>query len=109
MDSFDALLITDVEILRKPATQDAYGNKSQEPTVIATVKGRVSQPRLRPYERQSETKLSADRWIVYMRPYAGLTEHDWLQVNGLLLNIMTVSNPGLLDHHYEVMCEVVKP
>jgi hypothetical protein len=78
----------------------------------------------------SETSLGIATYLVFLRPLSvdvpavPLNNHHFLQVRrpddwtldpndpnsgAVMYNITDVDNPGMLDHHYEVMATVIKP
>jgi hypothetical protein len=110
-DPFDSLLISDMDIFAPPAAADAAGQKDFDPmnpgSPVATVKARVSTLG-RPRESSRATRRSHSRTtLIFMRPYAGLTEKHWLRVAGVFYNILGIDDPGLMGHHYECYVQVV--
>ncbi len=104
------------DILANQGAIDAYGQRSnqvQDFVVIATVPCYVSTDAPgRPHEYVVEKESSVDWTRVFMRPPAlpggePLTPHHWLRIENELYNVFNILNPGLLDHHYEVVCKVV--
>ncbi len=107
VDPFDAQLISDCEILAPNPTPDEAGQLSGAPTVVATVKARLSQGRGRVKERKSEKKVGIAYHTIFMRPYAGLTiKHD-LRLGGTRYDIIHIDNPGGMGHHFECTVEEI--
>jgi hypothetical protein len=111
-DPFDSLLISDMDIFAPPAAADAAGQKDFDPmnpgSPVATVKARVSTlGRSFGREFKSDKKVALAHNVVFMRPYAGLTEKHWLRVAGVFYNILGIDDPGLMGHHYECYVQVV--
>jgi hypothetical protein len=112
MDSFDDLLISRCSILRRTAGVDAYNNQLTDRAPVATdVPCRLSQTAMfsRSNETKAEKSVAVKHATIFMRPYAGLTEHDWLLLDDKQWNIIAINNPSGADHHWEVAVELVAP
>lgn len=117
-DPFDEWMNKTCEILENQGTADSYGQKSNQvqsfPT-IATVPCRVSTDAIgRPHEFKVEKKSSLAYSRIFMRPPvlpggAKLDSHHWLKIDGDFYDIFEVENPAGLDHHYEVIAELITP
>ena len=112
MDSFDDLLISRCNILRRSTVKDTHGNTSRDFTTLATdVPCRLSQTAM--FSRSKETK--ADKSVatkgatLFIRPYAGLNEHDWILLAGKMWDVVAINNPSGADHHWELAIENVAP
>lgn len=119
-DVFDKLMNTTCQITHKVKYDgpgvDKYGHPDQ--TLIndirawpcrVSVKGAGNE-----YKIGKESAKSTH--VVFMRPPTAddvgtpfkLTVHNYLiLLDSTILNILSVNNPSLLDHHYEVQCEQV--
>lgn len=118
-DPFDNLLNKTCAILKNQSAKDGYGQKSAQPrdftTILDNVRCRISTDAIgRPKEFKVEKKSSLSYVVIFMRPPAlpggaKLTPHHWLKIEGQFYNIFEVKNPGGLNHHYEVISELVIP
>lgn len=111
-DPFDALLISTCTILAKGnGSPDSDNHESQAfSTVASNIPCRVSTAALgRPKEYKTEKQASENYRTIFMRPYAGLTPHHWLQIDGVLYNIFEIKNPSGLNHHFEIIAQVLIP
>jgi hypothetical protein len=108
-DRFDSLLISTCSILIKGTDGvDVYNVEFQNLTPVATdVRCRVSS--LTGREWKQGKKVSVNTKKIFMRPFTGLTEHHWIQVGSVVYDILDIENPSLMDHHYEILVEEVKP
>ena len=108
-DVFDSLLISSCDVYRKGAgSADAYGVEDQTLTLVqAGVACRFSQLGGREFKKDKSFSIGKNK--VFLRPNANVNEHSWLKFNGDYYNVLTVSNPSGMDHHYEVEVELVKP
>lgn len=108
-DQFDSLLNATCSILIKgSAGVDIYNVESQALSPVATdVRCCVST--LTGKEWKQGKKVSVNTKKIYMRPFPGLTEHHWIQVGNVIYDITDIENPHLLDHHFEILVEEVKP
>ena len=131
-DAFDAQLNQTCNIMvRNQGAGNSYGVSSPNFVTIATgVLCRVALGRGRAKEWKEQKKIAKNYRIVYMRPWYAdqapdgsflrnhvvggttyntqpLTHDHWLQFIGQNYDIMQVENPGEVDHHLEVYCELV--
>lgn len=111
-DIFDAFLISSCQIFQKSGALNRYKTETNDLTPIATVPCRVSS--LTGKETIVGKEISINTKKIFMRPYAALTTKHVLKVatvGGTVMtyNILDIENPSLLDHHYEVLVEEVKP
>lgn len=108
-------------ILKKGVgVRDTYRQESQEFTPVATGIPCLEDPDGlgRPREFKSEKQSAESYRVIYMRPYAGLTVHHWLQLasDGVRRNIVEIkpyrdfgSDDPTALHHYEVLVQIVTP
>ncbi len=112
--AFDDLLTQKCSILRLASdAKDNYGNKTSAFVPIATdVPCRVTQIKARVVEFRTDKKVSTDRVMVFLRSATDITEHDWLEIDGLRLDVLNVASQisqGASAHHLQVTCEAIKP
>lgn len=109
-DPFDATLVSDCDILAPNMVKDEAGQLSGAPTVVDTVKARLSQGRGRTKEFKAEKKVGVAYHTIFMRPYPALTiKHD-LRLGGKRYDIWHIDTPTGLDgqiHHYECTVEQI--
>lgn len=112
-DDFDALLTDTGDILKKgSAPTGKYRQPSQDLTPLATaIACRVSTKALgRPHEQAQEFQASENFRTIYMRPFEGLTPHNWMRIDSALYDIFEVKIVKNLDstpHHYELIAKLV--
>lgn len=118
VDPFDSLMNKTATILENQSASDDYGKKPaqvQDFTVIGTIPCFVSTDAPgRPHEYVVEKESSVDFSRVFMRVPVlpggvDLSTHHWLKIGEDFYNVFNILNPGLLDHHLEVVCKIVTP
>ena len=83
-------------------TFDDYGQPVMGATTVATVPGLI-QPR-----RAREVALASQEGVVlgdlagYIAPLAGLTTHDWVEMDGIRYDILSIADAGGVGHHFEL-------
>jgi hypothetical protein len=120
-DAFDQSLTAVCSVMVRDAgvTCDAYGTADPTFTTLATgIPCRVSLGKGRAREWKSGKKIAVNYKCVFMRPFfepiSGLPlgPHHWLQVTSAEYatpqnyQIFQIDDPGLLQHHLEVWCEL---
>lgn len=118
-DAFDAALTKLADVLeRGHGAADDYGVSAVTFTTVspAQVPCRVSLGKGRAKESKAGTKTARNYRCVFMRPvsnlsgtYATLNHDHWLRIDGQLYDIFQIDNPGDMDHHLEVWCELILP
>jgi hypothetical protein len=117
-DPFDSLLNADCFILENQGGVDSYGQKSDQVRTFATIaviRCYVSTDAPgRPHEFKTDTRQSLDYARVFMRVPSlpddePLTTHHWLKIDDDYYDIFNILNPGMLNHHLEVICELITP
>lgn len=131
-DAFDSSLKQVCSIMvRDVGAGNSYGVSSPAFVTLATnVPCRVALGRGRAKEYKAEKKTSRNYRIVYMRPWYAdqapdgsnlrnhvvggttyntqpLTHDHWIQFAGQNYDAYQVENPGEIDHHLEVYCELI--
>lgn len=108
-DHFDALMISTCTIFEldpNATSVDKYGHRSQELAVKhEDVPCRVSTI-TRGMETRDGKKAAVGERMIYMRPI-DVVETNVIEVGSSRFNVKSVENPSLLDHHYELLCEVI--
>ncbi|HJZ76952.1 MAG TPA: hypothetical protein VKE51_34715 [Vicinamibacterales bacterium] len=134
IDLFDSLLKDRCSVWKKGdvTTVDAYGIVSQAFTQVA----QDISCRIQPgpgKELETEAAYGIQQFLFYMRPLlvemppVPLTIHYWLQINltrdlagnivtqtspsavGTMYDIKNIKNPDMLNHHLEILAELVEP
>jgi hypothetical protein len=84
------------------ATVDDYGQPVMAETTIATVAGLVQPRRAREVELASQAGAAIGEHVGYLRPLAGLTTADWIEVSGVRYDIVSMPDAAGLGHHLEL-------
>jgi hypothetical protein len=88
-------------------TVDDYRQPVSAPTTVATVPGLI-QPR-----KASEVALTSQAgavigdYVGYVRPLAGLTTGDWIEMGGVRYDILGMPDAAGLGHHLELSLKAV--
>lgn len=102
--SFDTRLRHTLVVKRATAdgTVDDYGQPVTTVTTAATVKGLVQPRSAREVALASQAGAAVSQHVGYLRPLAGLTTADWLEVDGIRYDVLTIADAGGLGHHLEL-------
>lgn len=107
--SFDDRLRQTLVVKRNTATggTDDYGQPVTEATTVATIAGLIQPRRGREVEAASQAGAAIGSHVGYIRPLAGLTTRDWVEMDGARFDIVQVPDAGGVGHHYELGLERV--
>lgn len=102
--SFDSRLLHSLVIRRNAATgaTDDYGQPVMAPVTVATVPGLIQPRSAREVALASQAGAAIGSHVGYLRPLAGLTTRDWIEMGGLRFDIVSVSDAAGLGHHIEL-------
>jgi len=102
--SFDSRLRHTLVIKRATAggTVDDYGQPVVAETTVASVKGLVQPRSAREVALASQAGAAIGTYVGYMRPLAGLTARDWIEVDGVRYDVLGVSDAAGIGHHLEL-------
>ena len=108
--SFDRLLRHTLTVKRTAPVTDGSGapvlDEYRQPvmaaTTVATVPGLVQPRSAREVALASQAGAAIGDHVGYLRPLAGLTTRDWLEVGGARYDIVSVYDAGGQGHHLEL-------
>jgi hypothetical protein len=91
-------------IRRNTATgaTDGYGQPVMSASTVTTVPGLVQPRRAREVESASQGGAVVGDHVGYLDPLAGLTTHDWVEVDGIRYDILAIYDAGGVGHHLEL-------
>jgi hypothetical protein len=72
------------------------------PITVATVPGLVQPRSAREVAQAGEAGAAVGEHVGYLRPLAGLTTRDWIEVSGARYDIVSVSDAAGRGHHLEL-------
>jgi hypothetical protein len=81
---------------------DDYGQPVMAVTTVATVAGLIQPRSAREVAQAGEAGAAVGEHVGYLRPLAGLTTRDWIEVAGARYDITSVSDAAGLGHHLEL-------
>lgn len=107
--SFDGRLIHTLVVRRNVAsgTLDDYGQAISAPATVATVPGLVQPRRAREVALASQAGVVLGEHAGYIRPLAGLTTADWIELDGARYDITMIADAGGVGHHWELGLKAV--
>lgn len=102
--SFDARLRHTLVVRRNVATgaSDDYGQPIMAPTTVATVRGLIQPRSAREVAQANQAGAAIGEHVGYMRPLAGLTTADWLELGEVRYDILSMPDAAGLGHHLEL-------
>lgn len=108
--SFDSMLLHTLTIKRNAVTLDVngdpvlgdYSQPVSAPATFATVKGLIQPRSAREIALASQAGAAIGTHAAYLRPLAGLTTADWIEMGGERYDLVSISDAGGVNHHYEL-------
>jgi hypothetical protein len=88
-------------------TLDDYGQPVTVATTVATVAGLIQPRAAREVALASQAGAAIGEYVGYLRPLAGLTTHDWIELGSPAdmagrYDILSVPDAAGLEHHLEL-------
>ena len=102
--SFDDLLIHTLVVKRNAATGtfDDYGQPVTAETTVATVKGLIQPRRAREVALASQAGVVLGELACYLDPLPSLGTDCWIERDGVRFDILSISDAGGQNHHWEL-------
>lgn len=88
-------------------TVDTYGQPVTSEGTVATVAGLVQPRSAREVAAASQAGASIGNHVAYLDPLPGLLTGDWLEVDGLRYDILSIADAGGVGHHLELGLRLV--
>ena len=96
-----------VKRLTAGATTDAYGQPVTSESTVTSVPGLVQPRSAREVAAASQAGASIGNHVAYLDPLPGLLTGDWLEVDGLRYDILSIADAGGVGHHLELGLRLV--